>query len=212
MKFLFDLFPVLLFFTVDTVADMNQVLSQSLVNTYMGRLINDGNVSLVVAPALIATVVAMAASFLQIAYIKLRGRKIDGMLWTSVAVITIFGSATIYFHNVAFIKMKPTILYASFALGMLVTQLLFKKNMMRSAMEATITLPEQVWDRLSYAYIAFFLLQALLNLFVGFVVYPTEEEFGSYAAFKAFGQPAIFLVFIVFQTIYLSRHIEEEKA
>lgn len=212
MKFLFDLFPVLMFFGAYKIADMYQTVSQSLVNAYLGRFIGDGTVSLVVAPALIATVVAMACSVVQIAYLKLRRAKIDGMLWMAVGTITVFGSATIYFHNVAFIKMKPTILYGSFALAMLVTQLLFKKNMMRTAMQETITLPEQVWDRLSYAYIAFFLLQAALNLFVGFVVYPADEDFGSYATFKAFGQPGLFLVFIVLQTIYLARHIEEEKA
>jgi intracellular septation protein len=212
MKFLFDLFPVLLFFAVYKIADMNQLLSQSLVNTYMGRFIGDGAVNPIVAPALIATLVAMLASVLQIGYLKARKRKVDGMLWMAVGIILIFGSATIYFHNVAFIKMKPTILYGAFALSMLVTQLLFKKNMMRTAMQETITLPDQVWDRLSYAYIAFFLVQAVLNLFVGFVLYPSDADFGAYATFKAFGQPGLFLVFIVLQTVYLSRHIEEEQA
>jgi intracellular septation protein len=209
MKFLFDLFPVITFFIAFKLAEAHEAVAQTLVQNYLGQWMGEGPVSAHLAPALLATVVAMITTVLQIVYLRVRRQKIDAALWMAFVTIVVFGSATIYFHDVRFIKLKPTILYVCFALAMLVPQLLFKKNMMRSAMEENLTLPEQVWDRLSYAYIGFFLLQAAANLFVGFVLYPNEADFSSYATFKAFGLPGMFVVFFVLQTIYLSRYMDE---
>lgn len=210
MKFLFDLFPVLLFFIVYKIGDSHQADALGFVTKYMSSLTGDGNVTLAIAPVLLATIVAILASFLQIAYLLARKRKVDGMLWMSLVIITVFGGATIYFHSDTFIKWKPTILYWCFAVVMFVTQVFMKKNMMRAAMQDQISLPDAVWARLGYAYMAFFFGYGVLNLLVAFVVY--ANDFSSYATFKAFGQPAIFVVFIVLQTLYLAKYVEETKA
>ena len=207
MKFLFDLFPVLLFFIVYKLGDAHQADALAFVNHYMSALIGEGTVTLAIAPVLLATIVAIIASFLQIGYLLARRRKIDGMLWLSVAIITLFGGATIYFHNDTFIKWKPTILYWCFAVVMFVTQVFMKKNMMRTAMQEQISLPDEVWSRLGYAYMTFFFAYGVLNLLVAFVIY--ASDFSAYATFKAFGQPAIFVVFIVLQTLYLSKYVQD---
>jgi intracellular septation protein len=210
MKFLFDLFPVLLFFIAYKLGDAHQADALAFVTKYMSALTGDGNVTLAIAPVLLATIVAIAASFLQIGYLLARKKKVDGMLWMSLVIITLFGGATIYFHSDTFIKWKPTILYWCFAVVMFVTQVLMKKNMMRTAMQDQISLPDAVWARLGYAYMAFFFGYGVLNLFVAFVFY--ANDFGAYATFKAFGQPAIFIVFVVLQTLYLAKYVEETKA
>lgn len=81
-KFLFDLFPLLLFFVAYRFADIY-----------------------------VATGVAMVAAVGQIAYIKLTGQKIEAMHWINLVVIVVFGGATLWLQNEAFIKWKPTVLY-----------------------------------------------------------------------------------------------------
>ena len=120
------------------------------------------------------------------------------------------GGATIYFHDDNFIKWKPTILYWAFALVLLVGQVFMKKNLMRSAMEKTMKLPEAIWPRLNYAWMWFFFAMGLLNLFVAFVVF--KGNTGAWVSFKLFGFTGIFFAFVVGQTLLLSKHIIEEEA
>jgi len=210
MKFLFDFFPILLFFGVFKIAEVYQQTSFGIVSTYMSGLIAGGTIKPDQAPIMLATVVAIIATTLQIAYVKLRGRKVDGMLWVSFLIITIFGGLTIYFHNDNFIKWKPTIIYWVFALAMLIAQFGFKKNLMRQAMEEQIKLPDDVWHRLGLIWMTFFTVLGLINLLVAFVIF--KDNTGSWVSFKAFGITGIMFAFIIAQTLYLSKYIEEEKA
>ena len=210
MKFLFDFFPILLFFGVFNLAEIYKESAFVIVSTYMGGLIAGGTVKPDQAPIMLATVVAIIATTLQIVYVKARGRKVDAMLWISFLIISIFGGLTIYFHNEIFIKWKPTIIYWVFALAMLVAQFGFKKNMMRQAMEAQIKLPEQVWAKIGLAWMIFFAVLGVVNLVAAFVVF--KDNTSAWVSFKAFGITGIMFVFIIAQTMYLSKYIEEEKA
>ena len=210
MKFLFDFFPILLFFGVFKLAEIYKESALAIVTTYMGSMIAGGTIEPDQAPIMLATVVAIIATTLQIVYVKARGRKVDAMLWISFLIISIFGGLTIYFHNEIFIKWKPTIIYWVFALAMLVAQLGFKKNMMRQAMEEQIKLPEQVWTKIGLAWMIFFALLGVVNLVAAFVVF--KDNTSAWVSFKAFGITGIMFVFIIAQTMYLSKYIEEEKA
>jgi intracellular septation protein len=208
MKFLFDLFPVILFFAVFKWGEGHQELAHGVVAQYFSGLIAGGAVTAAQAPIILATVVGIIATVLQIAYLLVRGRKVDGMLWVSLGVIAIMGGATIYFHDDNFIKWKPTILYWAFALILLVSQVFMKKNLMRNVMQETMKLPEPIWARLGYAWIWFFAAMGLLNLFVAFVVFKGNTS--AWVSFKLFGFTGIFFVFIVGQTLLLSKYIQEE--
>jgi intracellular septation protein len=210
MKFLFDLFPVILFFAVFKWGEGHQDAAHGVVSQYLSGLISGGAVAPAQAPVMLATVVGMIATVLQIAYLLVRGRKVDGMLWMSLGVIAIMGGATIYFHDDNFIKWKPTILYWAFALVLLVGQVFMKKNLMRSAMEKTMKLPEPIWPRLNYAWMWFFFALGLLNLFVAFVVFKGNTS--AWVSFKLFGVTAIFFAFVVGQTLMLSKYIIEDEA
>jgi intracellular septation protein len=210
MKFLFDLFPVILFFAVYKWGESHQDAAHAVVSQYFSALVAGGAVTPAQAPIIFATVVGIIATVLQIGYLLVRGRKVDGMLWLSLVVIAIMGGATIYFHDDNFIKWKPTILYWAFALALLVAQVFMKKNLMRSAMEATMKLPERIWPRLNCAWMWFFFTMGLLNLFVAFVVFKGDTS--AWVSFKLFGFTGIFLAFIVGQTLLLSKHILEEEA
>mgnify|MGYP001581193641 CR=1 FL=1 len=178
MKFLFDIFPVVLFFIAFKFSDIY-----------------------------VATAVAMAATFLQIGWVWLRHRKVDNMLWVSLAVIVVFGGATLLLQDETFIKWKPTVLYWLFAGALAVAALGFRKNLIRAMMEAQVTLPEAVWGRLLASWIAFFALMGALNLIVAYN-FTTD----AWVNFKLFGGIGLMLAFIVLQALMLARHIEEKKA
>ena len=210
MKLLFDFFPIALFFAVFKIAEIFQLQSFQLVSKYMSGFISGGAIKPDQAPIMIATVVAIVATTLQILYVKLKGRKVDPMLWVSFLIITVFGSLTIYYHNENFIKMKPTIIYGVFGIVMLLSQFVFKKNLMREAMEEQIKLPEDVWHKLGVAWIVFFAVLAVINLLVAFVLF--KDNTGAWVNFKLFGMIGLTFAFIVGQTVFLSKYIEEEKA
>jgi intracellular septation protein len=139
MKFLFDIFPVILFFVAFKFTDIYT-----------------------------ATGVAIAATFVQIGWLWFRGRKIENMLWISLGVIVILGGATLLFKNETFIKLKPTVLYWLFSGVLLAAFLIFRKNLIRSMMEQQVQLPEPVWVKLLFSWILFFVTMGILNLYVAF--------------------------------------------
>lgn len=176
MKFLFDLLPVVLFFVAFKLFDIY-----------------------------IATATAIVATFAQIGWLKLRGRKVDKMMWVTLAIIVLFGGATLALHDEMFIKWKPTVLYWAFGVALASSELLFRKNLIRAAMGEQVSLPDRVWARLNWSWAAFFVFMGAANLYVAFN-FPTE----TWVNFKVFGGVGLMLVFVVLQAVFLARHIEEK--
>ncbi len=210
MKLLFDFFPILLFFGVFKLAEMNEAGSFALASALVGNLIADGGLQRDQGPIILATLAAIVASVLQISYLKIRGRKVDLMLWVAFGVITILGGLTIYFHNEDFIKWKPTIVYWLQAAAALIALAIFKKNLIRQVMESQIKMPAAVWDKLCYAWIVFFFVVGAINLLAAYVIFKGDTS--AWVSFKLFGLNGLLFVFIIGQTFYLARFIEEEKA
>ncbi len=205
MKFLFDLFPVILFFIVFKWGEGHAAAAQSFVQQYLSGLISGNSViALDQAPIILATAVAIVATLCQIGYLLIRRRKVDGMLWMSLGIITIFGGATIYFHSDMFIKWKPTVLYWCFTAGLLIAQLVMKKNIIRNMLGQQMVLPEPVWLRLNMAWAAFFAFMGVLNLLVAFN-FPTS----TWVNFKLFGGTGLMLLFVVGQTAFLSKYLKD---
>src|ERR1017187_6533519 len=118
MKFLFDIFPVLLFF-----------VAFKFWGIYT------------------ATAVAIGATICQVCWSWLRHRKVDTMLWVSLAIIAVFGGATLYLHDETFIKWKPTVLYWLFASVLSASELLFHRNLIRAMLGEQIQLPQPAWRK-----------------------------------------------------------------
>ena len=72
-------------------------------------------------------------------------------------------------------------------------------------MSANLELPKAVWTKLSHAWVLFFVLSGVLNLFVA---YNFSEDF--WVNFKLFGLLGLTIIFIIAQGVYLSRYIKEE--
>jgi intracellular septation protein len=177
MKFLFDIFPVLLFFVAFKIWGIYA-----------------------------ATAVAIAATFVQVGWSWARHRKVDNMLWVSLAIIVVFGGATLWLQDETFIKWKPTVLYWLFGSILLGSELFLRKNLIRAMMGKQITLPDPVWQKLNLSWVVFFALMGGANLYVAFN-FPTDV----WVNFKLFGGIGLMLVFVVVQGLMLSRYIESEE-
>ena len=140
MKFLFDFFPVILFFVAFKFADIY-----------------------------VATGVAIAATFAQIGYMLVRRRKVTNMQWASLVIIGLFGGATLLLHDETFIKWKPTVLYWLAGVVFL-GALAFKTNFVKAVMQegGGLELPEHVWTKLAVAWGIFFIFKGTLNLWVAY--------------------------------------------
>jgi intracellular septation protein len=204
MKFLFDLFPVILFFGVFKWGNSQSEAAQSFATQYLSGFVSGGVVTAAQAPILLATAVAIVATVAQIGYLLLRSKKVDPMLWMSLAIIGFFGGATIYFHNETFIKWKPTVLYWCFAIVLFVSQFGFRKNLIRSMMEKQLTLPNPAWHRLGLAWMAFFCLMGILNLYVAF-----SFSTAAWVNFKLFGGIGLMFAFVVAQSVMLSKYVKD---
>jgi intracellular septation protein len=207
MKFLFDLFPVILFFSTLKVAE--KAASASLI---LAKILSVLGIATTVKPSLVpimlATIAVIIGSIIQIIWAKLHYKKVDNTLWLSALLVTVLGGMTLYFQNDAFIKWKPTLLYWIFAVVLIGANLFAKKNIIKSMMGKEISLPETIWNKLNIAWAIFFTGLGALNLYVAF-----NYSIDTWASFKLFGTMALMFVFIIGQSLAINKHIiNEDKA
>ncbi|MBI5015245.1 MAG: septation protein A [Deltaproteobacteria bacterium] len=176
MKFFFDLLPVLLFFVVYKVGGIYA-----------------------------ATAAAIAASGAQLGWALLRRRRADPMQWVTLAIIGVFGGATLVLRDPTFIKWKPTVLYWLFAVVLFTSATVFKRNLLEAMMKGQIGLPAGVWRTLNLAWATFFAALGAANLYVAF-----HYAESTWVNFKAFGTTGLLLAFALAQGLFLARHVEEK--
>jgi intracellular septation protein len=155
VKFFVDFFPVILFFVAYKVSDI-----------------------------FVATGVAIAATFMQIGWTLARRRKVTGMQWVSLAIIAVFGGATLLLRDETFIKWKSVM-----------------------SEGGGLELPEPIWTKLAVAWGVFFIFKGTLNLYVAYA-FPTEV----WVNFKLFGGIGLMLAFVIAQALWLSRYLPEDDA
>lgn len=139
MKFLFDFFPVILFFVAFKVYDI-----------------------------FVATAVAIVASFAQVGFYWFKHRGFESMHLVTLGIIVIFGGATLLLHDELFIKWKPTVLNWLFALVFLGSHFIGKKTIVQRMMANAITLPASIWHRLNIGWIIFFIVIGVVNIYVAY--------------------------------------------
>ena len=205
MKILLDFLPIILFFGMFKYAEGHTDWAARFASDHFGFIVSGGVVGTEEAPVLLATVVVIIATVVQIGYLLARRRKIDMMLWITFVLVVVLGGATIWFHNATFIKWKPSVLYWAMGSAFWVSQTFFRKNLLQTMMGAQLELPPPVWQRLNIAWIAFFALMGVINLYVAY-----NFSTSTWASFKAFGATGLMLVFMLGQGLYLTRHIKPE--
>ncbi|MCU0774692.1 MAG: septation protein A [Ideonella sp.] len=207
MKLFLDFLPILLFFGVFKASEANRDWAAAFATQWLGPIVSGGVVGTREAPVLLATVVVIVATLLQVAWMAARGRRVDTALWVSLALVVLLGGATIWFHDETFIKWKPSILYWTMGLVLWASQLVFRRNLLRAMLGDQLALPGPVWQRLNFAWVAFFAFMGLLNLYVAHS-YSTD----TWVNFKLFGALGLLIAFTVAQGFYLSRHLKDEPA
>ena len=176
MKLLFDIFPIILFFIFYKVYGIYT-----------------------------ATAVAMLASFVQVIVFRIKEQRYEKMHIISLALITILGSATLFFHNPSFIKLKPTGIYWLSALAFIGSSFIGKKTLIEKMLDGNINLPDQIWNRLNYAWAVFFIIMGIANLYVA-----QHYDTNTWVNFKLFGGAGMTLLFVFLQSIYLTRHVVDK--
>ena len=142
------------------------------------------------------------ASFLS--YLILR--TISKMSFITALLVIFFGALTIWFRDPTFIKMKPTIIYLSFAC-ILIIGLMRNRSLLQNLMGSTLALEERGWILLTKRIIIFFISLAFLNEMVW-------RYFGQdqWVNFKTFGMPILSLLFFAFQYRLFQKYlIDKEK-
>ena len=186
MKFLFDFFPVIIFYIAYTVS-----------KKFMGEV--EGMV--------IATALLIAATCVQVAITWLRKRKVEKMHIIVLTLAIVFGGATIYFREPAYLIWKVTLANWLFALAFLSSHFIGESPIVKRMMQHAIELPEIIWTRLSYMWILFFAVIGVINLIVA-----NHVSFDAWVNFKLFGMFGLTFLFVIIQSIYLARHAKEKPA
>jgi intracellular septation protein len=174
MQFLADYFPLLLFFAAFKLWDIY-----------------------------VATGVAIVASVAQIVYFRWRRGKVEVVHWLSLAIIVVFGGATLLLHDETFIKWKPTVLYWLFAAILTVGRLGFRRNLI-AALLKDITLPDPVWARVTWIWVAFLLAMGGINLYVA-----THYSTATWVNFKVWGAMVLFFLLAVGTVASVARYLPE---
>lgn len=171
MKFFIDLLPVIIFFVVYKYTDI-----------------------------FYATFSAIIVSIFLAIITYLIKKKIEKMVLINTLLITILGGLTILLKDNTFIMWKPTAIYWLFALVLIVSQLLFKKNLMKQMLGKQVTLQDHAWNHISMNVIIFMIGIGILNLYVAF-----NFDENTWVNFKLFGITFLLFIFMIYLALYISK-------
>lgn len=153
------------------------------------------------AGVIMGTAIFMGAIVVAVILSKVKLGKVSPMLWLSALLVLFFGSLTIYFHDQKFIQIKPTIIYAFFAL-MLFGGLMRGKPLLKYLLQAAYDgLSEEGWRKLSRNWAFFFLFMAVAN-----EVMRASLTFDTWLAVKVWGVTIISVVFAAANIPMLMRY------
>jgi intracellular septation protein len=151
-----------------------------------------------------ATAVMIVASVLQVAISWLLTRRVEKSHLITLVLVLVLGGATLWLQNPDFIKWKPTAVNWLFALAFIGAQVFTDKSLLERMMAEHIQLPNPIWFKLNIAWVLFFIGSGLANLYVAF-----NFDEATWVNFKLFGLLGLTLVFIIGQSVYLSKHAIE---
>lgn len=154
----------------------------------------------------VASGALIVATTLALVFTWVKYRKVEKMTLITFLMVLVFGTLTLVFHNDLFIKWKVTVIYALFALALLISQWVLKKPLVQRMLGKELTLPDKVWSNLNLAWAFFFLACGLANIYVAFWL-PQSV----WVNFKVFGLTVLTLVFTLLSGIYIYRHMPAEQ-
>ena len=147
-----------------------------------------------------ATAVFMVVMIAVIAIGVAIERKVSPIPLITAVLVLVFGGLTLWLANDIFIKIKPTILYATFA-AVLLGGLAFSRLFIKLLLGQTLRLSEPAWRTLTWRWALFFVALAVLNEFVW-----RNVSTNTWVAFKVWGVFPLTLLFAMAQTPFIARH------
>ncbi|AVA12533.1 MAG: inner membrane-spanning protein YciB [Sphingopyxis granuli] len=151
------------------------------------------------AGAIKGTLAFMAAIVVAMAVSKWKLGRISPMLWMSGVLVIGFGALTVWFHDERFIVMKPTIIYAAFAILLLGGWALGKpmlKYLLQSALEG---MTERGWLLLSRNWGLFFAVLGIANHVMYELIEAQRMSFDLWLTIKVWGVTALSFLFTLTQ-------------
>jgi intracellular septation protein len=203
LKILLDLLPVVVFFAAFRLARAAPDVAHGWAVAVLGSVPVAANAASDIVPVLVATTCAIVATVIQVGWLLLRRAKVNASVWLSAALIVVFGGLTVWLRNEWFIKWKPTLLYWAFAAVLAGGQWIWKRNLLGVLFSSELQLPQVAWDRLLFAWAAFFLVLGGLNLVVAYQ-FSTE----AWVNFKTFGLLGLTFAYSISTGIYVARHLK----
>lgn len=152
-----------------------------------------------------ATIVLVVSLFAALGIEWLMTRKLNRMLFGTALLALVLGAATFAFHDPAFIKLKPTLIYAGFAAALLGSQFIGEQPLIQRLLGSTLDLPAPVWRKLNVAWMLFFAGCALLNWYVA-----SHYSEATWVNFKLIVFTALPFVFALAQAPFLMRYLGDE--
>jgi len=149
-----------------------------------------------------ATAAAIVATIIQAGWSWIRNKKIEKMMMINLGIIIILGGATLALQDETFIKWKPTVLYWAFATVLLLSNMIFRKNLIKAMMGSKMEMADPLWNKVNLSWAGFFLFMGCLNLYVAF-----NFDTDMWVNFKLFGGMGLLLVFALGQAFLLAKHI-----
>lgn len=151
------------------------------------------------AGAILIATVAVAVIHL----ITQKGRLTKQQVVTLVLTV-IFCGLTLLFNDEIYLKWKSTVINGVFAIALLISVLL-GRPLLEMAMKNVFRLTKSGWNKLTLAWVGYFVLMAILQYYFAF--YTSEQ---TWINFKSYGWLPFMLVFMVGQFVILKNHLNPE--
>ncbi len=147
-----------------------------------------------------ATAALMAATLVVVILSLVMLRRVPLLPLLTAVVVGIFGGLTLWLQDETFIKMKPTIINALFAL-LLLGGLLLRQLWLKTLLGATLSLTDEGWRKLTFRFGLFFAAMAGLNEIVW-----RSLSTDVWVAFKVFGLMGLTFAFMLAQAPLFARY------
>ncbi len=202
MKFLFDFFPVALFFMVYKFFGVLPPEWIAAANQFPLMALNQNEPKDAI---LMATLVIILATIVQNALYFALHRRFEKMHLITLAILLVFGTLTLFLKDPIFIKWKVSIINWGFALAFIISQYIgVRKTLAERMMSNAVQVPAPIWQQVNWLWAGFFAFVGVLNLIVA---YNFSEEV--WVDFKLFGVLGLTFAFIIAQVFYLQKHALE---
>ena len=186
----------------------------------------------------IAIYVMTAAVFLQMFWHRLKHGKYERMHVIALVAIVIFGGLTLWFKDPEFVMWKVSVINLIFALIIILSLWIGERPLMKRILGKHISLPNEIWQRVSWLWGFMFVLIATVNAYYTLealnlrtklinldstyakldlqllvckneLCQMAQQAENAWVNFKLFGTIGITMVFMIITAIYISRHHKE---